>query len=239
LVIQDALAALPTDLFTRLLALRQLEEDLHLREQVSVRLTERQRVLDDGRRSLSQISHWLVSTGDEKVTEAKEKIRASHPHSLPSAKTIREHAIQVLVKNDGLREPIDFQTELIFVLLFLAWPVVWIIWAFLWRGGLSFFFLGLALVRWDGRPAGRWQCAWRASVFWAPVAALVVLSLWLDALYWSEWSPDLSHVWLAWLAWLAWWGGLALLFPGYLILALRSPERALHDRLAGTYLVPR
>jgi hypothetical protein len=30
--------------------------------------------------------------------------------------------------------------------------------------------------------------------------------------------------------------GLLVLFP---VMAIRSPERTLHDRLAGTYLVPR
>jgi hypothetical protein len=40
------------------------------------------------------------------------------------------------------------------------------------------------------------------------------------------------------LSWLCWGAALALLLL-YVALALRSPARGLHDRLAGTYLVPR
>jgi hypothetical protein len=114
----------------------------------------------------------------------------------------------------------------------LAAPIVW---AFLWRGGLSFRLLGLALVRADGRPAGRLQCAWRTLLVWAPVTAL------LSYLAWRTVSLDLARqrevgnpLW--WLPWLLLLLGLLLL---YVALALRSPERSLQDRLAGTYLVPR
>jgi uncharacterized RDD family membrane protein YckC len=98
-------------------------------------------------------------------------------------------------------------------------PAVWIVWAFLWRGGLSLPLFGLSLVRADGQPARRLQCAWRAVVVWAPVTAL--LACWL---------------WLGWIS--SGWDALVLLLL-YVVLALWSPERALHDRLAGTYLVPR
>jgi hypothetical protein len=94
-----------------------------------------------------------------------------------------------------------------------------VLWAFLWRGGLSLRLLGLSLVGTDGHPAGRRRCAWRAVLVWAPVTAL--LACWIGL----EWQP-------------AGWATLALLAL-YVILALGSPERALHDRLAGTYLVPR
>jgi hypothetical protein len=45
-----------------------------------------------------------------------------------------------------------------------------------------------------------------------------------------DWLPQLSSV--------LWLGGI-LLLPCYAIIALRSPARSLHDRLVGTYLVPR
>ena len=73
---------------------------------------------------------------------------------------------------------------------------------------------------------------------WAPVAALLVLSIYLDEWYWSAWKGGDPPAWLLWAAWLSWWAGLALL-PVYVVLAMWSPARSLHDRLAGTYLVPR
>jgi serine/threonine protein kinase len=101
----------------------------------------------------------------------------------------------------------------------LAWLAAIVSWAFLTRGGLSLRLLGLSLIRADGRPTGRLQCAWRALLAWAPLTGLLACRLWLD------WDPAV-------------WAALALL-PLYLVLALWRPDRAPQDRLAGTYLVPR
>jgi hypothetical protein len=119
----------------------------------------------------------------------------------------------------------------------LAWPALWALWAFAVRGGLSFRILGLSLVRADGRPAARWQCAWRALLVWAPVAGLLVASLWLDSWYWSAWYEGQSPVWVLRLGLLAWWAVWPLL-AAYVAMALWHPPRAPHDRLAGTYLMP-
>jgi hypothetical protein len=107
-------------------------------------------------------------------------------------------------------------------------PALWVLWAFAFRGGLGLRLAGLALVRRNGKPAMRLQCAWRAFLVWAPVVALLMLAVWIDVRF-----PGLS-----------WLGcGLQGLFPllivGYAALALRFPARGPHDRLAGTYLVPR
>jgi hypothetical protein len=113
------------------------------------------------------------------------------------------------------------------VAILLIPPLCWVAWAELWRGGLTYRLLGLALVRGSGQPASRWQCAWRAFVVWGTVTPLLFLAMWLDEYYPQQgrWS------------WLSWGAGLLLLlaFAG---LALRWPARALHDWLAGTYLVP-
>jgi hypothetical protein len=101
----------------------------------------------------------------------------------------------------------------------LVWLAALVSWAFLSRGGLSLRLLGLSLVRADGRPAGRLQCAGRALLAWAPPTGL--LACW-QGLGWD----------------LAGWGVPALLAL-YLALALWRPERAPHGQLAGTYLVPR
>ncbi len=112
--------------------------------------------------------------------------------------------------------------------LVLVWPACWMLWSFFWRGGLTHRFLGLALVLPSGHRALRLQCAWRTLVVWLPVAILAALTVWLEA-FEPEWEP--------W-SWLCW--GVAFLWLSFFVLlALRWPSRGLHDRLAGTYLVPR
>ncbi len=104
----------------------------------------------------------------------------------------------------------------------------WVAWAFLTRGGFSFWLVGLTLLRGNGRKALRLQCAWRALLVWTPFVAL----LWLSGYVHERFA---AAAWLAHgLSWLA--IGLLLL---YVLVALRYPDRALHDRLSGTYLVPR
>jgi eukaryotic-like serine/threonine-protein kinase len=120
----------------------------------------------------------------------------------------------------------------------LFFPLVWIAWAFILRGALSLRLMGLSLVRASGRPALRIQCAWRALVVWAPVVGLLLLSTLLDFLPWVRGLPESDFGWTYWLSWVCWALAVALL-PIYVALAIRFPERSLHDRLAGTYLVPR
>jgi tRNA A-37 threonylcarbamoyl transferase component Bud32 len=110
------------------------------------------------------------------------------------------------------------------------WPALWVLWAALTRGGLAQRIAGVALVQADGRRAARWRCGWRALLVWAPLAALLLLSLSLAPGH----AVGLGRA----PAWLTWWLALALL-PLYAWVALRWPNRGPHDRLAGTYLVPR
>jgi hypothetical protein len=107
-------------------------------------------------------------------------------------------------------------------------PTVWVVWAFLWRGGVTHRFMGMALVDGSGAPALRTHCLVRALLTWAPVAGLCGLSLWLD----------LSQPGMAGTVWACWWLAVAVV-AGYFVLALWFPGRSLHDRLSGVYLVPR
>jgi hypothetical protein len=122
------------------------------------------------------------------------------------------------------------------VILVVFWPAVWVVWAFLARGGLSLRILGISLVRKNGRPAYRWQCAERALAVWLPVVALLVGSIWLES--WQLAATEERAWWVPWLAFGLWWGAVALVL-GYVVLALWFPSRSLHDRWAGTYLVPK
>jgi hypothetical protein len=106
-------------------------------------------------------------------------------------------------------------------------------WAFLLRGGPSFPITGLALVRADGRRAARWQAAWRSALVWAqwviPTTGATVLRGWragvpIDPLH-VRFEGDEAFGFLA-------------AFALWTVLAVWLPRRTLHDRLAGTYLVP-
>jgi hypothetical protein len=96
------------------------------------------------------------------------------------------------------------------------------------RGGLSLRLAGLALVRADGRDAGRLRCGWRVFVAWLPVVAVLLPIVWLDLR-----RPDL--LWL----WPILQGTALLLLVANAALALRFPRRSYPDWLAGTYVVPR
>ena len=106
-----------------------------------------------------------------------------------------------------------------------AWPLVGLslLWAFLLRGGPSFPMAGVALVRSEGRRAARWQAAWRSALVWAqglgPFLVLAAVT--------GRWQPKQGgDLW--YLAALTLWA----------VLTAWLPRRTLHDRLAGTYLVP-
>jgi hypothetical protein len=114
------------------------------------------------------------------------------------------------------------------LLLVFFFPALWVVWAFVFRGGLGLRVAGLALVRSDGRNALRVQCAWRALVVWAPVVAPLLVIVWLDVYH-----PAVAGLCVLLQALCV------LLLIGYAVLALRFPRDCLHDRLAGTYLVPR
>ena len=142
------------------------------------------------------------------------------------------------VSSESSRRIVQSFLAVAFTISVVFWPVVWVLWAFLWRGGLSFRWLGLSLRRSDGRKAARWQCALRTFLVWAPLVALWTASLWLDFNYWAAWNVGDGQSWVPWLSSGLWWTGLMLL-PVFALLTVLFPQRCLHDWLAGTYLVPR
>ena len=111
--------------------------------------------------------------------------------------------------------------------LVIAIPLIWILWAILVHGGLSFALAGISIVQSEGNPASGLRCGLRAAMVWIPLTSILVASRYLQ-----ETSPESIAV-ASWL----WNFGLALL-PTYLGLGLLMPARGLHDRIAGTVLVP-
>jgi hypothetical protein len=106
-------------------------------------------------------------------------------------------------------------------------PVAWVIGAAVLRGGVSMLLTGITVVRADGRRAYRRQCAVRTALVWLPVTVLLAASVWFQVYRFDR--PVLYvSLWLA----------AVVLLPVYVVIALRDPDRAPHDRIAGTFLVP-
>jgi hypothetical protein len=235
-VAQDAAGALNPDPTTRLLAVRQAREDLQLHDALG-RVVEQCKVKHDQvLGSMDAPSRQLVQVVEEQQRDPK--YRSGQQSYLPTA-----------AQPDDVRQSAQWQAKstpdlwalgggvAVFQTVAIGFmPAAWVVWAFLFRGGLSLPLMGLALVRGNGRPALRFQCAWRALVFWVPAVALATASAWLFAVHWK--SGGDPGGWLLSASSAAWWGAL-LLLPLYAVLAVWFPRRGPHDWLAGTYVVPR
>ncbi len=113
-------------------------------------------------------------------------------------------------------------------LVIILCPLVWGLGAFLMRGGISYWILGIAVMRPDGRKGSHRRCAMRSLIIWFPVALLLCGAVWIQAK-----MPGLVVVHSV-----CWLSALAIL-PVYFALALTNPDRGIHDRILGTRLVPR
>ncbi len=82
--------------------------------------------------------------------------------------------------------------------LILFWPLLWVLWAGLTRGGASLRFAGIQLVQADGRRAARWRCAWRALLIWLPVVSLLCVSGGLEVWRLNHCPEADLPAWLAW-----------------------------------------
>jgi hypothetical protein len=215
-----------------------LEKDQELRRQLEDDIERTQRRLAE--RVQWGGSYYQHAATSYREQQAKQRVRLKQ--LLRGQRTtdpgeLRRSA-ELQAKSLNQMEDVEVVFGTVQLIPFFLGPALWVGWAFLTRGGLSYWLLGIAPVRRDGRLAGRFQCAWRALLVWVPVAGLLLLSYWLEAWYWSLWGTAAAPVWALWLSTVIWWATW-LLLGAYIILALRYPTRSLHDRLAGTYLVPR
>jgi hypothetical protein len=142
------------------------------------------------------------------------------------------------VNAESVVESFDEALRFAVLVALAVWPALWVLSAFIFRGGLALRIMEVSLVRRDGRRAGRFRCALRSILVWAPPTLLLFVAVLLDGWYWSTAQTGSGHVWANWLAEGLRWTCL-LLLATYPVLAIRSPVRGLQDRLAGTYLVPR
>jgi hypothetical protein len=120
----------------------------------------------------------------------------------------------------------------------LFWPIAWALAAAVLGGGVVARLGGIRLLDAEGRRAALWRTHLRTLVVWLPVAGLLGLSLVVDLMRVARSPEAATQPILAWVAWGAWWLALGLLLT-YAWAAVRWPGRGLHDRIAGTYPVPR
>src|SRR4030095_16431552 len=103
---------------------------------------------------------------EQQRQEMEKQLAKMNPRFVHNYRWQAEHALTGPVHDS----PQPFFASAAMIALFF-WPSIWVIWAFFWRGGLSYRIVQIALVRSNGRPAGRFQCAWRALLVWAPLTA--------------------------------------------------------------------
>lgn len=113
-----------------------------------------------------------------------------------------------------------------------SWLIIWVLWAMATNGGISLKLVGVDLQTARGQPAGPFRCGWRAFLVWSPFFALILASLWIQDASKTQLSGPL------WVYWIPWW--LALIYLAACgVYTLLFPQRGLHDRLAGVYLMPK
>jgi hypothetical protein len=100
--------------------------------------------------------------------------------------------------------------------------------AFAFRGGLMLRLFRLALVDAAGDEATRWRALWRAALAWAPLIGLQLLADWAIMALAVPSTVTWTLV-----------GALCAVMVIGACWAIADPARGLHDRVAGTWLVPR
>jgi hypothetical protein len=165
---------------------------------------------------------------------AHEQLAGAMKHDEEAGAKVSPHAQRELLAWAGAPEkstlgkaasPWNDGVEAIWIVAFI--PLVWVVTAALFRGGPTMALAGIAVVRADGRPAFRRQCAVRAVVVWLPVWVLLVASVSVQVYAFEQAWGYLVPLLLV-----------LVMLPVYVVLALREPTRPPQDRIAGTYLVP-
>jgi uncharacterized RDD family membrane protein YckC len=111
--------------------------------------------------------------------------------------------------------------------LILIVPFIVLVWTFIMRGGYIYRSAGIMIAKTSGARASRLRCTFRALLAWAPFVILMAcFKLMHPNLMENNDMDGLLMVWLT-------------LLGSYYLLALVFPRRGLHDRIAGTTLIPR
>jgi hypothetical protein len=100
--------------------------------------------------------------------------------------------------------------------------------AFVFRGGLTLRLFGVALVDATGAEVSRWRALWRATLAWMPLIGLQLFADYASmpfGVHPTAAGAIVASLWLSTAVGTCW--------------AIVVPARGLHDRIAGTWLVPR
>ena len=135
----------------------------------------------------------------------------------------------------------------LFLLPFAAWSTLGIVFSFVFRGGHVLWFLGGAVVVTDGSRASRLRCSWRAVLAWIPLAPVVASGV-VGAVWREQSDFPAAFVWEGYrlvdqYTFAGMGAGILVIQTSVLLMAaalvIIHPSRGVHDRLAGTLLVPR
>jgi hypothetical protein len=231
-------AALNPQPVVQVVAVHQIGEILDLGQRLNMTLERLQEESDARLEVMSPPGRGIaISQGEARVAMLKLAEDGRGPMAMFSAEHLNPRPMAKAIASRTHR-PETANTVLGLAIYLAIWPSIWVVWAFLTLGGLSLRMTGLQLVQSDGRPAAHWRCAARAFLVWSPLFLLLLGSLALEVKYWNDWRTGVPQPWMPWMSWVTWFLVLMLL-PAYVALAVLQPTRSLHDRLAGTYLVPR
>jgi hypothetical protein len=225
-----AIAAVQPDPSLRLTGLARYTQDLELLAELQAHHEHEQSLLEDRMKWLNPWTRVGMKQQMEMSDDFYRKIYGSANIRQVAEATMEMH-----------RQQQEFLPWWASIVSLLTLTFLWFLWSTLTRGGLLQKAVGMELVRNDGRRAGFLQCAYRAALFWAPIVVLLSISVTLDGTYWKNWDDPVwrdGQRWRLWLSFITWWLGVGLL-PLYFIRAMWIPSRSLHDRIAGTWLVPR
>jgi eukaryotic-like serine/threonine-protein kinase len=125
--------------------------------------------------------------------------------------------------------PLEFSRIRPFTLVVCSMPLaLFVVLAFVTRGGLGSRLAGLALVRADGRDASRTRAAWRTTLVMIPFFFCITLIIWID-------TGTTARLWL----WPLPYALASAVAVADIALALVMKTRTPYDWMAGTYVVPR
>jgi hypothetical protein len=191
---------------------------------------------------LSRLSrNFQTSIRNQEQTRRQSKATFQHLRGFPFHFTSRDLKSEMQNAARGLEHfPETGRGIAIGSIILLFVPVVLsLVSVLLFRRSLRSLVLGIDIVRRDGRPAGRLRCAWRVLVAWLPLVVVMGVARGLEEWYWDQWTPAFTPpAWLLQMADVLWLAAFVLPLV-YLLVILITPARSIHDRLSGTWLVPR
>jgi eukaryotic-like serine/threonine-protein kinase len=206
-------------------------EEKHLREAFEIYIAGRFRPTITNPATWTSFASAMIPANQRETAEKLVATRAVPSESeLQQAKYVVEpymEKIQNRKTRQMFTDPV-FLVSIAFTSLIVLSGLPSLLMALCFRGGLVLRMLGLAVVKKDGTPASRLRIFWRGVIAWSPaILAAVLMTMLIPVLGEVSWGRGLLL-------------GLILILAVCLAAwAALLPDRGLHDRLAGTCLVPR